>query len=110
MDGTAKEEEQDGMSVHSPCKAPPSSTSSLSKASLNVCIRVSVSFLSFFLFFFLFGVGGWGSLGFFVELGCLFVVKQEQSQVDLELRILEALEIYPLVKLQGKFVFFIFIV
>ncbi|KAJ9707788.1 hypothetical protein PVL29_000046 [Vitis rotundifolia] len=60
MDGTAKEEEQDGMSVHSPCKAPPSSTSSLSKASLN-----------------------------------------EQSQVDLELRILEALEIYPLVKLQG---------
>ncbi|CBI27278.3 unnamed protein product, partial [Vitis vinifera] len=48
------------MSVHSPCKAPPSSTSSLSKASLN-----------------------------------------EQSQVDLELRILEALEIYPLVKLQG---------
>uniref|UniRef100_A0A803L7T8 Uncharacterized protein n=1 Tax=Chenopodium quinoa TaxID=63459 RepID=A0A803L7T8_CHEQI len=29
--GGAKEEEQDGMSVHSPCKAPPSSASSLSK-------------------------------------------------------------------------------
>ncbi|GAB4829053.1 hypothetical protein Ancab_018714 [Ancistrocladus abbreviatus] len=51
-----KDEEQDGMSVHSPCKAPPSSASSLSK---------------------------------------------EQSQVELELRLLEALEIYPPVKLKG---------
>ncbi|KAK3222876.1 hypothetical protein Dsin_009901 [Dipteronia sinensis] len=51
-----KEDEQDGMSVHSPCKAPPSSASSLPK---------------------------------------------EQSQVDLELRLLEALEIYPPVKLRG---------
>ncbi|KAJ9174175.1 hypothetical protein P3X46_017230 [Hevea brasiliensis] len=51
-----EEEEQDGMSVHSPCKAPPSSASSLPK---------------------------------------------EQSQDELELRLLEALEIYPPVKLQG---------
>ncbi|PON64675.1 Chromatin modification-related protein Eaf7/MRGBP [Trema orientale] len=56
--GKAREEEQDGMSVHSPCKAPPSSASSLPK---------------------------------------------EQSQVELELRLLEALEIYPPVKLQGTF-------
>uniref|UniRef100_A0A803KVQ4 Uncharacterized protein n=1 Tax=Chenopodium quinoa TaxID=63459 RepID=A0A803KVQ4_CHEQI len=54
--GGAKEEEQDGMSVHSPCKAPPSSASSLSK---------------------------------------------EQSQAELELRFLEALEIYPPGKLKG---------
>ncbi|XP_030484057.1 uncharacterized protein LOC115700599 isoform X2 [Cannabis sativa] len=54
--GKAREEEQDGMSVHSPCKAPPSSASSLPK---------------------------------------------EQSQVELELRLLEALEIYPPIKLQG---------
>uniref|UniRef100_A0A803RA95 Uncharacterized protein n=1 Tax=Cannabis sativa TaxID=3483 RepID=A0A803RA95_CANSA len=53
--GKAREEEQDGMSVHSPCKAPPSSASSLPK----------------------------------------------QSQVELELRLLEALEIYPPIKLQG---------
>ncbi|GAB2220598.1 hypothetical protein Droror1_Dr00008259 [Drosera rotundifolia] len=54
----SKEEEQDGMSVHSPCKAapPPSSASSLSK---------------------------------------------EQSQVELELRLLEALEVYPPAKLKG---------
>uniref|UniRef100_A0A6N2LUB5 Uncharacterized protein n=1 Tax=Salix viminalis TaxID=40686 RepID=A0A6N2LUB5_SALVM len=45
-----REEEQDGMSVHSPCKAPASSASSLPK---------------------------------------------EQSQVELELRLLEGLEIYP---------------
>ncbi|KAK1437706.1 hypothetical protein QVD17_03502 [Tagetes erecta] len=51
-----KEEEQDGLSVHSPCKAPNSSASSLRK---------------------------------------------EQSQVDLELKLLEALEIYPPVKLRG---------
>ncbi|XP_062111483.1 uncharacterized protein LOC133822983 isoform X4 [Humulus lupulus] len=50
--GKAREEEQDGMSVHSPCKAPPSSASSLPK-------------------------------------------------VELELRLLEALEIYPPIKLQG---------
>ncbi|WRX13280.1 hypothetical protein QQP08_005767 [Theobroma cacao] len=48
--GREKEEEQDGVSVHSPCKAPPSSASSLPK---------------------------------------------EQQQVELELRLLEALEIYP---------------
>ncbi|KAH8496558.1 hypothetical protein H0E87_019348 [Populus deltoides] len=54
--GKEREEEQDGMSVHSPCKAPPSSASSLPK---------------------------------------------EQSQVELELRLLEALEIYPPVKLRG---------
>ncbi|KAI4328536.1 hypothetical protein L6164_020882 [Bauhinia variegata] len=52
----AKEEEQDGVSVHSPCKAPPSSASSLPK---------------------------------------------EQTQVELELKLLEALEIYPPGKLQG---------
>ncbi|KAK6921916.1 hypothetical protein RJ641_012423 [Dillenia turbinata] len=50
MEGVAKEEEQDGVSVHSPCKAPPSSASSLPK---------------------------------------------EQSQVELEIKLLEALEIYP---------------
>ncbi|XP_022968533.1 uncharacterized protein LOC111467738 [Cucurbita maxima] len=54
--GKGRDEEQDGMSVHSPCKAPPSSASSLPK---------------------------------------------EQSQIELELKILQALEIYPLVKLQG---------
>ncbi|XP_007045892.2 PREDICTED: uncharacterized protein LOC18610272 [Theobroma cacao] len=54
--GREKEEEQDGVSVHSPCKAPPSSASSLPK---------------------------------------------EQQQVELELRLLEALEIYPPVKLRG---------
>ncbi|TQD89311.1 hypothetical protein C1H46_025160 [Malus baccata] len=53
-----EEEEQDGMSVHSPCKPPPSSASSLPK---------------------------------------------EQSQVELELRLFEALEIYPPGKLQGRF-------
>ncbi|KAI3947523.1 hypothetical protein MKW92_000843 [Papaver armeniacum] len=50
------EEEQEGLSVHSPSQAPPSSASSLPK---------------------------------------------EQSEVELELRLLEALEIYPLAKLQG---------
>ncbi|EXC22077.1 hypothetical protein L484_006662 [Morus notabilis] len=54
----ARDEEQDGMSAHSPCKAPPSSASSLPK---------------------------------------------EQSQVELELRLLQALEIYPPVKLQGSY-------
>ncbi|RXH69998.1 hypothetical protein DVH24_007254 [Malus domestica] len=53
-----EEEEQDGMSVHSPCKPPPSSASSLPK---------------------------------------------EESQVELELRLLEALEIYPPGKLKGSF-------
>ncbi|KAM0961558.1 hypothetical protein ACFX13_021253 [Malus domestica] len=53
-----EEEEQDGMSVHSPCKPPPSSASSLPK---------------------------------------------EESQVELELRLLEALEIYPPGKLKGRF-------
>ncbi|CAN1152844.1 hypothetical protein LINPERHAP2_LOCUS19012 [Linum perenne] len=56
--GKGRDEEQDGVSVHSPCKAPPSSASSLPK---------------------------------------------EQSQVELELRLLEALAIYPPVKLRGKF-------
>uniref|UniRef100_A0A5B7AW32 Chromatin modification-related protein EAF7 n=1 Tax=Davidia involucrata TaxID=16924 RepID=A0A5B7AW32_DAVIN len=54
--GGGREEEQDGMSVHSPCKAPPSSASS---------------------------------------------IRKEQSQVELELRLLEALEIYPPAKLRG---------
>ncbi|XWS64194.1 hypothetical protein CRYUN_Cryun06bG0165300 [Craigia yunnanensis] len=54
--GREKEEEQDGVSVLSPCKAPPSSVSSVPK---------------------------------------------EQQQVELELRLLEALEIYPPVKLRG---------
>ncbi|KAF8389717.1 hypothetical protein HHK36_024236 [Tetracentron sinense] len=55
MEVGVEEEEQDDLSVHSPCQAPPSSASSLPK---------------------------------------------EQSQVELELRVLEALEIYPLIKLQ----------
>ncbi|CAN1314076.1 hypothetical protein LINPERPRIM_LOCUS29176 [Linum perenne] len=50
--GKGRDEEQDGVSVHSPCKAPPSSASSLPK-------------------------------------------------VELELRLLEALAIYPPVKLRG---------
>ncbi|KGN51973.1 uncharacterized protein LOC101212766 isoform X2 [Cucumis sativus] len=54
--GKGREEEQDGISVHSPCKAPPSSASSLPK---------------------------------------------EHPQIELELKLLQALEIYPLVKLQG---------
>ncbi|KAG6574046.1 hypothetical protein SDJN03_27933, partial [Cucurbita argyrosperma subsp. sororia] len=54
--GKGRDEEQDGMSVHSPCKTPPSSASSLPK---------------------------------------------EQAQIELELKLLQALEIYPLVKLQG---------
>ncbi|XP_022776763.1 uncharacterized protein LOC111318268 isoform X1 [Durio zibethinus] len=54
--GREKEEEQDGISVHSPCKAPLSSASSVPK---------------------------------------------EQQQVELELRLLQALEIYPPVKLRG---------
>jgi len=33
-----KEEEQDGMSVHSPCKPPPSSASSLNKVSLSLSL------------------------------------------------------------------------
>ncbi|CAM8947274.1 hypothetical protein QQ045_016955 [Rhodiola kirilowii] len=56
MAGDPKQEEQDGTSTQSPCNAPPSSASSLSK---------------------------------------------EQSQVDLELKLLEGLEIYPPAKLQG---------
>ncbi|RDX60762.1 hypothetical protein CR513_61071, partial [Mucuna pruriens] len=55
--GKPKEEEQDGMSVHSTCKPPPSSASSL--------------------------------------------YNKDQAQVELELRLLEALEIYPPMKLQG---------
>ena len=38
--GKGRDEEQDGMSVHSPCKAPPSSASSLPKASLSLCIYI----------------------------------------------------------------------
>ncbi|XP_028801129.1 uncharacterized protein LOC114758697 isoform X1 [Neltuma alba] len=54
--GKPKEEEQDGASVHSPCKAPPSSASSLPK---------------------------------------------EPTQVELELRLLQGLQIYSPKKLQG---------
>ncbi|KAM7269505.1 hypothetical protein ACFE04_025002 [Oxalis oulophora] len=54
-DTETKEEEQDGVSVHSPCKAPPSSASSILK---------------------------------------------EHAQVEIQLRLLEALEIYPPVKLR----------
>lgn len=36
--GKDREEEQDGMSVHSPCKAPPSSASSLPKARLSLSL------------------------------------------------------------------------
>ncbi|XP_039137184.1 uncharacterized protein LOC120274718 [Dioscorea cayenensis subsp. rotundata] len=54
----AGEEEQDGVSVHSPAQAPPSSASSLPK-------------------------------------------NQDHSQVELELRALEALETYPPVRLKG---------
>ncbi|KAE9615483.1 hypothetical protein Lalb_Chr04g0255711 [Lupinus albus] len=54
--GKVKEEEQDGMSVHSPCKPPPSSASSVPK---------------------------------------------DLAEVELELRLLQAFEIYPPNKLQG---------
>jgi hypothetical protein len=40
--GKGRDEEQDGMSVHSPCKAPPSSASSLPKASLSLCLCVYI--------------------------------------------------------------------
>jgi hypothetical protein len=44
--GNEREEEQDGMSVHSPCKAPPSSASSLPKVSLNLyLIYIYIVFL-----------------------------------------------------------------
>ncbi|XP_077217213.1 chromatin modification-like protein [Tasmannia lanceolata] len=56
MENPGEEEAQDGLSVHSPGQAPPSSASSLPK---------------------------------------------EHSQVELELRVLEALEIYPPARLQG---------
>lgn len=36
--GKPKEEEQDGMSVHSPCKPPPSSASSLPKVSVSLSL------------------------------------------------------------------------
>ena len=39
--GKEREEEQDGMSVHSPCKAPPSSASSLPKARLSLSLSLS---------------------------------------------------------------------
>ncbi|KAJ0981983.1 hypothetical protein J5N97_010238 [Dioscorea zingiberensis] len=54
----AGEEEQDGVSAHSPSQAPPSSATSLSK-------------------------------------------NQDLPQVELELRVLEALETYPILKLKG---------
>lgn len=38
--GKGREEEQDGMSVHSPCKAPPSSASSLPKVSSFVSLSL----------------------------------------------------------------------
>lgn len=45
--GKEKEEEQDGLSVHSPCKALPSSASSLSKVSLFFLFRsISIPFYS----------------------------------------------------------------
>lgn len=42
--GKPKEEEQDGMSVHSPCKPPPSSASSLPKVSLSLWLCLKFEF------------------------------------------------------------------
>ena len=39
--GKGRDEEQDGMSVHSPCKAPPSSASSLPKVSIPFSLSLS---------------------------------------------------------------------
>ena len=41
--GKGRDEEQDGMSVHSPCKAPPSSASSLPKVSIPFSLSLSLS-------------------------------------------------------------------
>ncbi|XP_047319937.1 uncharacterized protein LOC124923970 isoform X2 [Impatiens glandulifera] len=41
--GDDKEEEQDGMSVHSPCKVPPSSASSLRKVELELKLLEALS-------------------------------------------------------------------
>ena len=41
--GKGRDEEQDGMSVHSPCKAPPSSASSLPKVSIPLSLSLSLS-------------------------------------------------------------------
>uniref|UniRef100_A0A0D3D6T4 Chromatin modification-related protein EAF7 n=1 Tax=Brassica oleracea var. oleracea TaxID=109376 RepID=A0A0D3D6T4_BRAOL len=78
-----EEEEQDGMSVLSPCKALPSSASSLSKVSLFFICHLLIFLLCVIV----------------IVLG--LIDSQEQSQVELELTLLEALEIYPPVKLRG---------
>lgn len=82
----AGEEEQDGVSVHSPAQAPPSSASSLPKAcswfpSRLICWLDSVK-----------------------QSNLLYFCGQNQdhSQVELELRALEALETYPPVRLKGN--------
>ena len=41
--GKGRDEEQDGMSVHSPCKAPPSSASSLPKVSIPFSLSLSLT-------------------------------------------------------------------
>ena len=46
--GKGRDEEQDGMSVHSPCKAPPSSASSLPKVSIPFSLSLSLNVLFFF--------------------------------------------------------------
>lgn len=79
-----EQEEQDGVSVHSPCKINSSS------------LRMKVH-----------------SFSLFPSTACVIVVDfsnlilvdrdefQEKSEVDLELKLLEALEIYPPSKLRG---------
>jgi hypothetical protein len=81
----AADEEQEGLSAQSPAQAPPSSASSLPKVpclplppTLPLAPRFSPP-----------------------ERGLMYLVSQEQSQVELELRLLQALEFYPPSKLKG---------
>ena len=56
--GKGRDEEQDGMSVHSPCKAPPSSASSLPKVSIPLSLSLSLS-LSLNIYIYIFLVIEW---------------------------------------------------
>lgn len=81
------EQDQDGLSAHSPFQAPRSSASSLSK----------VIYLSTYPEF---GHSYFAYVGFvsFLQLSW-----QDLPQVELELRLLQALEIYHPAKLQGYY-------
>jgi hypothetical protein len=81
------EQDQDGLSAHSPFQAPRSSASSLPKV---------ISLLTYTEY----------SHSYFAYLGLVCFLQlswQELPQVELELRLLEGLEIYHPVKLQGYY-------